>query len=81
MSIINICTVRSSEIPKCIYIIENALYLLWTHFNIFFSMLDLSPQEVEEVDTLKTQAEATFSDAFFSKIQAVTQVNYIDLYF
>lgn len=75
VSIINTCTLRSNDIPKCTFIIENALYLIWTHFNIFFSMMNISPEQIEEVETLKTQAETTFSDAFFSKIQAISQVS------
>ncbi|KAI2804817.1 hypothetical protein BLOT_003805 [Blomia tropicalis] len=75
VSIINTCTLRSNEIPKCVYIVENSLYLIWTHFNIFFTMMNPLPEQIEELETLKSQAENTFNDAFFSKIQTISQKN------
>lgn len=73
VSIINNCTLRPTEIKYSVPIIESCLYLLWTHFNIYF--IENASDKLEGIDSLKVQAEGTFNDAFFSKIQTVAQKN------
>lgn len=75
IAIINQCTIRSNEIKNSIAIIENALYLLWTHFNIYFSMSDHKFELMEQLENLKSQAETILNDAFFAKIQSLCQKN------
>lgn len=74
VSLINSCTLHPTEIKHSVPIIESSLYLLWTHFNIYFSLMEKCPEQNEEIDSMKVHAEITFNDAFFSKIQAVSQV-------
>lgn len=82
VSIINRCTTRSNELAAdSIPIIESALYLLWTHFNMYFSMstttADISLELMQEINVLRSQAESTFNEVFFAKIQSVSGSNNI----
>ncbi|KAH7645888.1 nuclear pore complex protein Nup205 isoform X1 [Dermatophagoides farinae] len=79
VSIIHRCTTRSNDLAESIAIIESALYLLWTHFNMYFSMstttADLSLELMQDIDLLRSQAESTFNEVFFAKIQSVSGAN------
>ncbi|KPM09118.1 nuclear pore complex protein Nup205-like protein [Sarcoptes scabiei] len=78
--IINTVVIRSDEIPEMIEIVECSLYLLWIHLNIYFSMpiQNMSVEMHQEIELLRDQAESTFNEAFFAKIQSSRKNLFID---
>jgi len=75
VSLLNNCSTKSNEKSKLLPIVETALYLLWHHLNLFFSVLNIPEEKVQEVENMKSQSQYILSDAFFAKIQNFSERN------
>jgi len=75
VSVLNNCG-KSNEKCKLLPIIETGLYLLWHHLNLYFSVLrNIADEKLQEVENMKSQSQYILSDAFFAKIQNISEKN------
>ena len=57
-------------------IVESALYLLLNHINLYSVIVDTSPDEDREIQSLKSKVGENLTPNFFSKVQHNNQVSF-----
>ncbi|XP_074596167.1 nuclear pore complex protein Nup205 [Brevipalpus obovatus] len=70
---------KCSQNDLYISLIEPCLYLVWHHLNLYFTIVEVGPEQRAEVARLKAESNGIANDKFFAKIQnSITDNHFVD---